>query len=36
MKGHPEADSSDIIEFVSCQEDFFEDAVPYDETEDQV
>ncbi len=35
MKSHPEADTSDIIEFVSEQEDFYEDTVRYNEPIDQ-
>ena len=34
MKGHPEASTSDIIEFVSGQEDFFENAAPYSGAEE--
>ena len=32
MDDNPGADTSDIIEFVSEQDDFYEDAVPYQES----
>ena len=35
MKSHPDAGTSDILTFVSHQEDFYEDAAPCDGSEDK-